>query len=1093
MVDSDSDRTQQGEPPAIEAELDGLGLTDAHEIGRGGFGVVYRCLQPALDRTVAVKVLTHDLDEENRSRFLREQRAMGRLTGHPNIVNVLEVGVTATGHPFIVMPYHQLGSLDSLIRRSGPYPVEQVLRLGVKMAGAVASAHRLGVLHRDVKPGNILLSSYGEPALTDFGIAHITGGFETSADAVLASPSFASPEVLRGSAPTEASDVYSLGATLFCALTGHAAFERRTGEQIVAQFVRITSHPIPDLREQGVPADLAAVIEHAMALDPSDRPQQAVAFGEELRGIQARHGLVVDEMALPDDDGELPGVRLPTTPASFTSGQVHTPVLRGGAAGNLPLDATNFVGRHDELASARTTLEAVRLLTLTGIGGVGKTRLALRLAAEMRDRFPHGVWLAELGELLDPSLVPNFVADCLRLSTSSADPTQEIVDFLAPRRLMLVMDNCEHLIDGVAEFVRSLITTCPGVTILATSREPLNLAGESVMRVPSLAMPDPEHEPELMGTPAYDAILLFEDRASTAVPGFALTDENLDTVVQICRHLDGLPLAIELAAARLRAMSVDQVLQRLNDRYKLLTRGNRAAPTRQQTLRLSVDWSYGLCSPVEQRIWAQLSVFSGSFELDAALNICLEDLSSDDLLDVISSLVDKSILIRDELAGRIRFRMLETIREFGREKTIESCEYSNLRRRHYDWYRQLAVDAEADWIGSRQLEWLTRLDQEQSNLREAMEFVRLASSRAGSDAALEIAVALFPFWFARNLFSEGRYWLDRALDIGPVQATPERIRAICCNSVLAELQGDLDAGADLIASAQALNTGLDDPVSDGYIEHAEGLLALYSGNAPQASSHLEVAVRVFSTSDRIRIRVWSQFMLGVSYELRGRTAQAITCYKEVLAITEPRDEAVYRSYCLWGLGVAKYRQGKLDRATRSIEECLQLCELVSEPLVAAVALEVLAWIAHDDRDPERAAILLGAADSLGSQVGSSPLLFHELRVYHAECERSTNELLGSNVFRARRRKGARLGLEQAIEYALTEGYRKTDGADADAQLTEGEQQIAELVTKGLSNSSIATRLSLSQQAVQDHVETIFAKLGVRSRKQIAAWIRAHRS
>ncbi|MBS9376534.1 protein kinase domain-containing protein [Rhodococcus sp. B50] len=1094
MVSPDADRTQRGESPSIDAELDVLGLIDAHEIGRGGFGVVYRCLQPDLDRTVAVKVLTQDLDEANRSRFLREQRAMGRLTEHPNIVTVLEVGVTASGHPFIVMPYYPLGSLDAMIRRSGPYTVDQALRLGVKMAGALASAHRLGILHRDVKPGNILLSNYREPALTDFGIAHISGGFETTKDAILASPSFASPEVLEGAPPTEVSDVYSLGATLFCAMTGHAAFERRSGEQLVAQFIRITSRPIPDLREQGIPGELAAIIEQAMARDPSDRPSGAEVFGEELREIQRRTGLAVDDMALPDDHGEPPAVR-PSSGSSLSELRpAHTPALVAGSVGNLPLDATNFVGRRDELDAARTMFDTTRLLTLTGIGGVGKTRLALHIAGEMRDRFPHGLWLVELGEVLDPSLVPNVIAESLRLRVRTANPTQEIVEFLAPRQLMLVLDNCEHLIDAVAEFARSVIRTCPDLTILATSREPLNIAGESVRRVPSMAVPDPEHEPEMIGTPAYDAISLFEDRAAAAVPGFALSDENLDSVVQICRHLDGLPLAIELAAARLRAMSVDQVLQRLSDRYKLLTRGIRGAPTRQQTLRSCIEWSYTLCTPVEQQIWAQMSVFSGSFDLDAALHICLEDLSFDDLLDVISSLVDKSILIRDEDGGQVRFRMLETIRQFGREKTIESGEYSTLRRRHYDLYRQLAMDAEADWIGSRQMDWLTRLDREQSNLREAMEFAHLDSSGVHPDAALELALALFPFWFARNLFSEGRYWLDRALGSSRERSSLERVMAICCNSVLAELQGDLEAGAGLIASAQTLNADLDDPIADAYLAHGEGLLSLYSGDAPEASLHLEKAVRLFESSNRTRVLVWSQFMLGVSYELRGLTIQAMSCYEQVLAITQSRGETVYRSYCLWGLGVAQYRQNETSRAANSINECLRLCKLVGEPLVAAVALEVLAWIANDDRNPERAAILLGAAESLGSQVGSSPLLFHDLRTYHVECERSTHEQLGANVFRARRRKGARMGLGPAIEYALAESRQETDHPDAAAHhLTEDERRIAELVTKGVSTRAIATNLSLSQQTVQSQVEAIFAKLGVRSRRQIAAWVRAHRN
>lgn len=1092
MVDGGLFETQRDDVPAIEAELNALGLADAHEIGRGGFGVVYRCQQLSLDRTVAVKVLTHDLDEENQTRFFREQRAMGRLTGHPNIVNVLQVEATGSGHPLIVMPYHPLGSLDSLIRRSGPLPVEQVLRLGVKMAGAIESAHRLGILHRDVKPANILLSSYGEPALTDFGIAHIAGGFETAAGVVIASPAFTAPEILEGKPPTPMSDIYSLGATLFCALTGHAAFERRSGEQIVAQFVRISSQRIPNLRERGIPEDLAAAIEHAMSHEPDDRPRRADVFGDALRQIQLRNGLTVDEMALPDEDGAIHAHRPSAPPTATGPKAARTPAPLPKAVGNLPLDATRFIGRQHELSTAKAMLEATRILTLTGIGGVGKTRLALRLAAEMRGQFPHGVWLAEFGELLDSSLVPNVVAEALRLHTRGTDPANEVAEFLAPRQALLVLDNCEHVIDAAARFVQSLIRTCPDVLILATSREPLNVAGESVMRVPSLPVPGPDHEPELVGTPTYDAIALFEDRASTAVPGFMLSEDNLGTVVRICRHLDGLPLAIELAAARLRAMSLDQLLQRLTDRYALLTRGARAAPTRQQTLRLCIEWSYDLCTPIEQRIWTQMSVFSGSFELDAAQNVVLEKISQDELLDVVSSLVDKSILIREEHGTVVRFRMLDTLRDFGREKVLASDGYRRLQHRHYGWYRHLVLEAEADWIGPHQLDWLTRIGREQSNLREAMEFALLESNHLDSDAALQITAALFPFWFARNLFSEGRYWLDRALaeDVG--HTTTERIKVICFSSVLAELQGDFRAGADLIALGRTLLAEMDDPVSHAYIDHAEGLLVLYSGDAFQASAHLENALRQFSAGNVVRPRVWTLFMLGVSYELRGRTAQAVECYDEVLTITESRGESVYRSYSLWGLGVARYRQGDAESASTLIMQSLRLCRLVDEPLVAAVGLEVLAWIAGDHRDSERAAVLLGAAESLGSAVGSSPLLFHELRAYHSECERASRELLGGDVYRLRHRKGARLGLEKAIAFALVEEHRQKDRNEVQGDLTDRERQVADMVARGLSNQAIATKLGISQRTAQNHVEHIFSKLGVKSRKQIAAWVRAER-
>jgi DNA-binding NarL/FixJ family response regulator len=290
----------RGEPtPVIAAELAAAGFDDAHEIGRGGFGAVYRCRQRALDRTVAIKVLTTDLDKDNLERFLREQRAMGKVCGHPNIVNIFQVGATKSGRPYIVMQYHPRNSLNERIHTTGPFSWQETLHVGVKLAGALETAHRLGTLHRDVKPANILFTEYGEPQLTDFGIARIAGGFETATGVITGSPAFTAPEVIQGQTPNPASDVYSLGATLFCALTGHAAFERRSGEQVIAQFLRITSERVFEPHTLDIPDDVRAAIEHAMASDPDGRPATAAELGDELRRAQRRNGLTVDDMAVP--------------------------------------------------------------------------------------------------------------------------------------------------------------------------------------------------------------------------------------------------------------------------------------------------------------------------------------------------------------------------------------------------------------------------------------------------------------------------------------------------------------------------------------------------------------------------------------------------------------------------------------------------------------------------------------------------------------------------------------------------------------------------------------------------------------------------
>jgi DNA-binding NarL/FixJ family response regulator len=303
MAEFEPQPTRPEPTPAIAAELAAAGFDDAHEVGRGGFGVVYRCRQRSLDRIVAIKVLTSGLDPDNLERFLREERAMGKLSGHPNIVNIFQVGTTESGLPYIVMQYHPRDSLGTLIFNAGPQSWQDTLHIGVKISGALATAHRLATLHRDIKPANILLTEYGEPQLTDFGIARIAGGFETTTGLITGSPAFTAPEVLHGQPPTPASDLYSLGATLFCVLTGHVAVERRSGEQVVTQFLRTTSTTIPDLEGRHIPSDVYSAIDHAMAGDPRDRPATAAELGEELRQAQRRHGLTVDDMAVPTDNG----------------------------------------------------------------------------------------------------------------------------------------------------------------------------------------------------------------------------------------------------------------------------------------------------------------------------------------------------------------------------------------------------------------------------------------------------------------------------------------------------------------------------------------------------------------------------------------------------------------------------------------------------------------------------------------------------------------------------------------------------------------------------------------------------------------------
>jgi non-specific serine/threonine protein kinase len=498
---------------------------------------------------------------------------------------------------------------------------------------------------------------------------------------------------------------------------------------------------------------------------------------------------------------------------------------------------TSFVDRRTELAQVKNLLSAARLVSLSGTGGVGKTRLALRAASGARREFADGVWLVELADVSDPLLLVDVVAATLGLRDDPARPLPEVVvEFLSTRESLLVLDNCEHLVAAVAKLVETWLRAAPNLRVLVTSREPLDIPGEAVLQVAPLAAPDPDQEPSLRGLPRYDAVTLFADRAASVVPGFEVHKGNKAAVTGICARLDGLPLAIELAAARMHAMSPEQILQRLDDQYKLLTCAGRTAPTRQQTLRWCIDWSYELCAPAEQRLWARLSVFAGGFELDAAEQVCGTDLAPEDPLDVLSALVDKSILIRTESSGVVRFRMLETVRDYGRQKLQESGTDQRLRRRHRDWYQQLVLAAEAEWISDRQPYWTARLEFEQPNLREALGYCLAEHTEDAAEAGLRTAAALFPFWLFQSLYNEGRHWIDQVVAHPARQSIPDQVKALQAGSVLAALHGDVPAAALLLEKGRLLAEKDPTPMTQARIAYTEGVLAIYSGEPARGFS-----------------------------------------------------------------------------------------------------------------------------------------------------------------------------------------------------------------------------------------------------------------
>ncbi|WP_405133902.1 protein kinase domain-containing protein [Nocardia sp. NBC_01388] len=608
--------TQAYVPISIVDELEAMGLVAAEEVGRGGFGVVFRCTQAVLDRIVAVKVLSTEIDDESRERFLREEHAMGRLSGHPNIVDILQVDVTASGRPYIVMPYATHGSLEQLVRDNGPLTWSDSLRVGVKLAGAIETAHRAEVLHRDVKPANVLLSRYGEPQLTDFGIARIPGGFRTSTSLITGSPAFTAPEVLKGDEPTVRSDVYGLGSTLFALLTGHAAYERQAGEKVIAQFLRITSQPVPDLRELEIPPAVAAAIEAAMSPDPRDRPETAVEFGELLRTAQAENGQVPDEMALLDGAVEIESIDGAESGATQQySRQRPGPVVssprnrslilgQGTPSGKFPLLGGVSTPTGNTLPPTATTkfrpptparepvsrprlLEPLRaggrrrLAIIHGPAGFGKSTLAAQWCAELTDR---GVAVAWIGIDRDDDnevwLLAHIIAAIRRVRPELGAGLEQVLEerpaeavpyavsalidevHAGGKSVVVVVDDWHRVTDtGAHRVMDSLLDNgCHHLRFVVTSRERAGLPLSRLQVADELV----EIGCEQLSLTEEETRQILVDRT-----GLQLTDRQIE---QIYSATDGWPAAIQLAGLSLRAREsdADKLISRISGDNKAI-------------------------------------------------------------------------------------------------------------------------------------------------------------------------------------------------------------------------------------------------------------------------------------------------------------------------------------------------------------------------------------------------------------------------------------------------------------------------------------------------------------------------------------------
>jgi len=764
-----------------------------------------------------------------------------------------------------------------------------------------------------------------------------------------------------------------------------------------------------------------------------------------------------------------------------------------GATSGPFLALSSFVGRRHDVTEVRRLLSTSRLVTLTGPGGVGKTRLALEVANAVRRSFPDGIVLVELDQVSDPALVANTVAVAVGLREQSGRaPLEMLTDYLASRQLLLVLDNSEHVVEVIAELAAALLHACPELRILATSREWLSIAGEVVFRVAPLGLPEAEpangDHPESRNLLRYGAVELFVDRASSVVSDYGLTEHNRLEVAEICRRLDGLPLAIELAAARLRAFSEREVLARLSGHPHLLSSPRSQAPSRQRTLRACIEWSHGLCSEQEQLMWARLSVFTGGFELDTVEEVCSGDgLHVTEVADILAHLIDKSILVAQRHADVIRFRMLDTIREFGREQLDETGERARLRGRHRDAYLRLVEQADADWVSPRQVEWFARLDREHVNIQAAVDYCLTESGDL--ESAMRILTAVYHFyWWGRGFAREGRILLSRALDV-PGPPTQVRARALLTDASLALADGDFDVGGQRLVAARAIEATASDPGTGGMACFVEGSVALYSGDLPVATAVFEKGLGLLEPGRELTVRLDLLLSYSSAVALLGDSERATWCHEEFLRITEPAGECFHRAYAMWTFGLFVMHQGDLPRAAELIQQSIQLRRELRDLTGLGWSLESLAWVESALQHHDRAATLLGAADRLWEIMGRPLATYQHMYPFHEACVQTATEQLGSAQFEAAFEKGAAFSVDDGIAYAL--GERPTTAAPSSKQdtvLTARELEIAELIAEGLSNREIATRLTISVRTAETHAQHILIKLGFRSRAQIASWV-----
>ena len=961
------------------------------EIGRGGMATVFRAHQPSLDRQVAIKVISEALAGKRsfRDRFHREALAVARLR-HPNIVAIYDYGQRDELAYFVA----ELIEGGTLAERLGaPMAPAEVVKLLRPIAAALDHAHSQGVLHRDVKPANILIDKGDRPMLTDFGIARITVHQPrlTLAGGIFGTPEYMAPEQCAGHDVTAAADIYALAAIGYEMLTGRVPHSAASPGAVLAAVMH---DPIPPPRSinAAIPETVEAALMRGLASEPRDRFETATHLVDAIAGA------------------------VPLAASGSVTSAPSMEFAEVARRGNLPGELTTFIGRENELTELTRLLASSRLITVTGPGGVGKTRIALKLAATCSGGYRDGVWLAELASLQDPNLVPQAVASSLGLREVPGRAISDTLqDHLASRTNLLVLDNCEHLLDACAELATSLLRGCPGLNLIATSRAALGVPGEVGWPVSPMPVPKPEEETTAEQVGRLEAVRLFAQRARLVRPGFALEDSNAATVAEICWRLDGLPLALELAAARLRVLSIAEVAARLGARFSLLTGGSAMAPARQRTLRAAVDWSHDLLSDAERILFRRLSIFAGSCELEAAEAVCGDGGAAFDLLDLLSGLAEKSLLVATADVDDVsRFAMHETLREYGRERLRESGEAKEIAARHASFFLELAERAATTLLGADHALGLSHLDRELDNLRAALRALR----DSGRDLdLLRMCAALGEFWLLRVSLREAAEWLEQALE-ARVDAAIPRAAALWTLSRIRWRQGRLDDAERLAAESLELSRGLGDDISATAALNTLGLVAHNRGDLARARRVLEESLTLARRRGRETDIARALNNLGdVALDENDQaTAQTEAHLQEAVSLYRA---AMYQrglAISLTTLGEALLTRGALGAARECFTESLVMRQEARDPTATADGLDGFALQAAAAGDRRRAETLLAAARVLRESIGATPTAPKLARL--DRWLRSLPPGLSEDDLERARAAGRNMKLEEAVRYAL---------------------------------------------------------------------------